>query len=471
MNGLLEVEIRGSVIVLPVDNTSTIQSVSHKAISEYLLFNKKSSSPSFRILYTQDSLGRILSGSLSIVEHNIDRKLVVIVEDNVIDMNGDEAVKYEVVHSPNEVEELYRKWQTHITSKIKDYIYNLSIEEIPPLPSTITLSLLDEISASPSQDVQLMSIRGYQLLLTKFNSIPLIKSSLTRISTIFNQTSHCEVAIAALKSINNINPLQFNELMNHHLPPGTNKHLLDVENTLNRFSAADISQQKRLFEAYESISSLINDDELIKISHLKSYDNQNNQKIDHNNHDKNDSILENIFFNKSNNSNNNNVTNNNDTLTNIPVMKMNAIQSDIIDNINEPELTIKNNLNNNNSSNNNNILPIPIPPSTVPKRINLNRLESLLNSDDTKIRQYSLEKLHKILTINNNSNNNNSYYRNNDNEVNKIESMPIQSYSEKQQQQSNYHFVFTNEYEVDSIIRCLFTCLKKLFMAHFSFPN
>lgn len=234
-------------LVLLVDIASTVADITSLAVNEYLLFNKKKTPQ--KILYTIDDKGRILSGTLKIIEHGLSSsQLEVIVQDYTTS---------DFLYS-NQVESLYREWQVWTVNQLKEYIQQLAYQEIPSYPDEQTLHLLYELGGSRHERVQSMCVKALQLLMTKFNQKKIVIESADQLSILFSSTKYADVAISVLDSFKGLSSLQarvFNS-------SAYIKNMFNIQLALTRFTT---EKQSLLFEAFASVSAVLGDQELINV--------------------------------------------------------------------------------------------------------------------------------------------------------------------------------------------------------------
>lgn len=234
-------------LVLLVDIASTVADITSLAVNEYLLFNKKKTPQ--KILYTIDDKGRILSGTLKIIEHGLSSsQLEVIVQDYATS---------DFLYS-NQVESLYREWQEWTVNQLKEYIQQLAYQEIPSYPDEQTLHLLYELGGSRHERVQSMCVKALQLLMTKFNQKKIVIESADQLSILFSSTKYADVAISVLDSFKGLSSLQarvFNS-------SAYIKNMFNIQLALTRFTT---EKQSLLFEAFASVSAVLGDQELINV--------------------------------------------------------------------------------------------------------------------------------------------------------------------------------------------------------------
>ena len=250
MSQLIEVQLLDYTILLACDESSTVADVTTNALAEYQSFHLKASPQ--KVLYTKDSAGRVLSGSLKIIQNKIDTKLHVV----VADYNGKDSV------NPAETLALYREWQVWTVNLLKENIYELSIREVPPHPDETTLSLLYELCGSPSEAVQLLCVKVLQLLLTKFPQRSLVMDAAERICLLYATTDHANVAIASLESFKGLSPLQA-KIFSGSRPV---RDMFDLQSALTRFPP---DKQGAIFTAFEQISAILGDQELNNVLNKK----------------------------------------------------------------------------------------------------------------------------------------------------------------------------------------------------------
>ena len=234
-------------LVLLVDIASTVADITSLAVNEYLLFNKKKTPQ--KILYTIDDKGRILSGTLKIIEHGLSSsQLEVIVQDYTTS---------DFLYS-NQVESLYREWQVWTVNQLKEYIQQLAYQEIPSYPDEQILHLLYELGGSRHERVQSMCVKALQLLMTKFNQKKIVIESADQLSILFSSTKYADVAISVLDSFKGLSSLQarvFNS-------SAYIKNMFNIQLALTRFTT---EKQSLLFEAFASVSAVLGDQELINV--------------------------------------------------------------------------------------------------------------------------------------------------------------------------------------------------------------
>ena len=248
---LLEVKIRDLTLVLPCDDSSTVASVTTAALHEYHSF--KFTTTPLKVQYTRDSRSRILSGTLRIVEHDVDQNLEVVVENYA----ASDAML------PADAEQLYREWQAWTALQLKEHIQKLSFQDIPTPPEEAALQLLREISLSPSEEVQQRCVKAFQLLLTKFPQRGLVVESADNICALFERTKYVSVAVSALEAFRGLSPLQLRVFDGARYV----RAMFNVQRALLRFSPQD---RGALFRAFEAVSSFLGDEELARVVALSN---------------------------------------------------------------------------------------------------------------------------------------------------------------------------------------------------------
>lgn len=421
---LIEVKILEYTIVLVCDDGSTVSDITTLAMAEYASFNMKKFPQ--KVLFTRDIKGRILSGSLKIVENEINTVLEVV----LVDYSASDYL------SPQQTEDLYREWQVWTSTKIKEYIQELSFEEFPSYPAKHVLSLLYELCGSKKDQVQSICVKTLQIIMAKFSQKDLVIQAADELSKMFVDTSFADIAILALESFKGLSSLQMKLFNSSEYI----RNMFNVQSALLRFSS---DKRTELFEAFESVSSILGDEELIRVCvALKSH------RVDIEQH--------------SSNSDSSNILEREDSESNNNIDISNKLLDD--KNINKSY-----------------------------KPINYKRLESLLSSDDPKIRLYALEKLHKLLS------NSKSYPRSNDSESNIIVSTVVSTMKGSEAYElrpapeqyeaaaattiektktklsnkidfddddlSKQLFILKDRHDLENILLCLFRCLKRCIKA------
>lgn len=417
MSSLVEVQVLNHLIVLPCDESTTIADISAAAVAEYRSFNLKKSPQ--KVLYTRDSSGRILSGALKIIQNKIDSKLEVVIAEHTSDDHL----------NPGEVVALYRDWQLWVAAQIQEAIYLLSIQETPPHPDPSTLFLLRELCDSPDEKVQLVCVKILKTVLTKFSQKQLVVDAAEGISKLFMHTSHADVAVAAIESFKGLSPLQAKVFNSAKCV----REMLDVQTALVRFST---DKQSKLFGAFETVSGIIGDQELNSVLNRtdegfaeKQTTGATLQSFPPNQKTKRVNFL--------------------DEVENETFQPAVADMQQALPQTASAQLCAE---------------PVAAFTATT-KRINLKRLESLLSSDDPKVRLFALEKLCKLLSRASTAHSANMVTP--AAVTTKAQSGTVvmtDTFSEEARDAATaqeYLFTFTDGKEVESIVKCLFRCLKQ----------
>ena len=380
MSTLLEVKIFDLTLVVACDDQSTVASVTSSAVTEYLSFNLKKFPQ--KVLFTRDSQGRVLSGNLKIIQNNIDIKLEVVVSDYG---NNDTL-------SPKETECLYREWQLWTANQLKESIHALSFADIPPYPEKVSLVLLYELCDSPQERVQLVCVKALQLLLTKFSQRDLVVQAAERICRLFVRTEYADVAVAALECFRGLSPLQARVFDSARYV----REMFDVQRALLRFSA---DKQSALFRAFASVSAIIGDQELSTVVKALANDTSNavdggdgsgEVKVGEEEGDDGD-LLTTKEGSEAGQKVPAELRNQQPSSTAISPELSSALPTDSFAGGAATSGLSKNNILITTTA-------AAAASGAAPKRINLRRLESLLASEDPKVRLYSLEKLLRLLS-------------------------------------------------------------------------
>lgn len=418
----MEVQVLNHIIVLPCDEHTTVADITAAAVSEYRSFNLKKSPQ--KVLFTRDSTGRVLSGLLKIIQNKISSKLEVVISEHTS----------EDLLSPTEIVTVYRDWQLWVANQIQEAIYLLSIEENPSHPDAATLYLLHELCDSPEEKVQLLCVRILKTLLTKFSQKTLVVDAAEKISKVFMRTAHADVAVAAIESFKGLSPLQAKVFNSAKYV----REMLDVQTALVRFS---VDKQSMLFGAFETVSSIIGDQELNTVMNRTD-----------------EGFVE----------------------RNAPTAQLPFSAGQKSKRVNfmyevETELTVGTEVDALQPTDQSlpAPAPAPVPFGATTKRINLKRLESLLSSEDAKVRLFALEKLSKLLSqasIAHSSANHElsspypapAHSEASPGSVQPTEGPVVMTAAARSAHPtSEYLFTFTDGKEVDSIVKCLFRCLKQ----------
>jgi len=334
--GLIEVKILEFTLVLLVDIASTVAEITSLAINEYLSFEKKKTPK--KVLYTIDEKGRILSGGLKIIEHGLSSQLEVVVQDYSTN---------DFVYS-NQVESLYREWQVWTVNQLKEHLQLLSHQEIPSYPDEQTLHLLYELGGSRHERVQSLCVKALQLLMTKFNQKKLVIESADQLSMLFSNTKYPDVAISVLESFKGLSSMQARVFDSSAYI----KNMFNIQHALTRFTA---EKQSMLFEAFTSVSAVLGDQELMNVI-------ANTASTASRMAEQQASIVDDM-------SNNDPSTYSNNPLSSLDALSIVAPSTK----------------------------SVASDPSRKNSGISFKRLETLLTSDDPKVRLFALEKLNKLL--------------------------------------------------------------------------
>jgi hypothetical protein len=384
---LIEIKILSYQILLPLRSEDTVASISEAALQEYYKLNLKK--PPQKVLYTCDSKGRVLSGNLPLPlpgSNSNPEGTHEILEVKIEDYSNKDLIPVE------QLEKLYRDWQFYLLTQLKEYFQYLTYRENPVLPEKRILLLLKEISKVSNESIQLFCISLYKLLLMKFTQLEIIHYAVEELCRLFLSTNNYNIAIAVLTIFQDLSPLQmklFNSVKYMRL-------MLDVENHLIRFFSSSFTttlsstgqknkieideremkrRQSELFALFEKILSLLNDNELNTIfqKNKQEYDqyvfsqNTNNfPRIE-----EKDNLLENKLYHFHEN------------FDEEVAIYQHKFQ---IPNKPNPESGDTSKTGDDDSDN-----------IAAQKKWNLSRLQSLILSDDWKIRTFSLENLKKML--------------------------------------------------------------------------
>jgi hypothetical protein len=354
---------------------------------------------------------------LKLLQNNLQLKLVVV----VAEYNSNDAL------NPTDTLNLYRDWQYWTTCQVQETIRALSIQDIPPYPEEITLSLLYELCRAPVEKVQLMCSKTLQILLNKFSQRELVIAAAEQICKMFINTTYASVAVASLECFKGLSPLQAKVFNGAKYV----KEMYNVQQTLSRFSE---NKQGMLFEAFRSISAILGDKELDKAVGFSRLEGKN-------------AVAE-------------------------PSLKaLRFVETLMADAVGAPNGIVEATSSAHQEAQQL-ALPLPQAPSMPPpvgvKRINLKRLESLLASEDARVRRYSLEKLLKLLTLSAQAHTEGDAAVNAStgeaSERSEWDSQEgtMESWDEDRARPTTaaYKFSFSGGKEVDSLVKCLFRCLK-----------
>ena len=267
---VIEVEINGLTLVLPLEGQDTVASITERAVNECRSFHLRHIKPK-RVLYAKDGKGRVLSGALKL-------PLVVGSGNN---SSSTQSSRIEIVmeeHSekdqlpPIDVERQYRHWQYWVITQLKTHIEELVYRERTLSPSPQVITLLKELYTSiPEEDLQLQILQILKLLLSKCEEKQIVIEAAEMISHLFVKTIYAEVAIQCLQAFHQLNPLQLK--LFHSIK--YIQAMIDVYYHLTRFNEND---QSRLFQAFVNILTLVDDEELTKVFYQQQAQRQKKNK-------------------------------------------------------------------------------------------------------------------------------------------------------------------------------------------------
>jgi hypothetical protein len=430
MASLVEVKILDYVLLLSCEESATVAEITASAVAEVQTFNLRNFPR--KVLHTKDSTGRILSGSLRPLLSKLEPKLEVV----IATYNSNDTL------GPQETLSLFRDWQFWTASQVQEAVKALSIQDIPSTPDSNTSVLLYELCKAPVENVQLMCTKTLQLLLTKFPQRDLVIQAAEQISKLFATTSFATVAVAALECFKGLSPLQAKVFNGAKYV----REMYNVQSTLARFPE---DKQSMLFEAFRAISTIVGDRELLRV--LGPMPNAGAPKSQA------------------------------EVVNTKAVSFMDAV-------LNQASAA-----SGNNDETTAPPLPAPAPaPAPMPavgpanKRINLKRLESLLCSEDQRVRQYALQKLLKLLTLSSRAHIaeragaegdrdeatggvNGTGLQNTaawaitamwDSRDSSVQDCSWDDELPQSRPESAYQFAFSDGKEVESLVKCLLRCLK-----------
>ena len=170
----LEAKILGVLLVLPYSHTTTVEDIAAAAYAEYQLLNPRA--PPQKVLCVRDASGRILSGKLNLIKHNVG---------TFVDVQVEEWFHADVITQPEALDDEYRKWQMWTGRQVHEMILDSlsaqtssgssssgsgGVGETESMRAEEWIALLDELCHSPSEKVQQMCIRSLQVLRQKSRS-------------------------------------------------------------------------------------------------------------------------------------------------------------------------------------------------------------------------------------------------------------------------------------------------------------
>lgn len=197
----LEAKILGVLLVLPYSHTTTVDDIAAAAYAEYQLLNPRA--PPQKVLCVRDASGRILSGKLNLIKHNVG---------TFVDVQVEEWFHADVITQPEALDEEYRKWQMWTGRQVHEMILDsLSAQTSSGSISSGSggvgeteslreewIALLDELSHSPSEKVQQMCIRSLQVLRQKSRSERQVRYATSKLVSLLQVSDYVSVVTSVL---------------------------------------------------------------------------------------------------------------------------------------------------------------------------------------------------------------------------------------------------------------------------------
>ena len=193
----IEVRVCGLVLIMPYVHTSTVEEVSTAAYDEYRSLNPRA--PPKKLLAVRDAEGRILSGKLNIIKHQVGVFLDVQVE---------QWMDADILTTAPALDSEYRKWQSWTARQVSEMIStslsssggsrNQELEHDDGSQMDEWLRLLDELAQSPSESVQHLCQSSYVTIRQRSPKEQHVRHAASRLVQQLQQTRHLSVATSVL---------------------------------------------------------------------------------------------------------------------------------------------------------------------------------------------------------------------------------------------------------------------------------
>lgn len=204
----LEVKIHGLILVLPFSNTSTVEEIATAAYDEYQQLNPRA--PPLKLLCVRDVNGRILSGKLNIIKHQLEHYLEVQVE---------EWLDADVINNPSVLDSTYRKWQVWTCRQVFEMITeslaknnSISINTLSdksPNQEPVNdreaawIDLLDELCASPAESVQIVCLKSLNALRQKARNDQHVRYATSKLLRLLHDSPHLQIVTSIMQIFQN----------------------------------------------------------------------------------------------------------------------------------------------------------------------------------------------------------------------------------------------------------------------------
>jgi len=195
----VEVKIVEELMLITCNTNMTISEMSLVALSEYDAAHLNHTPKN--IQHVKDSKGRILSGSIKLGGLQNQDLFEIIVYD--------ESYVQSKLLEPPTLKMMYEKWSVFTVYQMKQYLTAVTNSDNPPVSfeSRELFGLLDELKHSKSSVVQGHVISCLEMMLTNSRNVVLLKYVADELHSLFRMTSHENIALEILKSIQKLHKL------------------------------------------------------------------------------------------------------------------------------------------------------------------------------------------------------------------------------------------------------------------------
>lgn len=311
-----------------------------------------------------------------------------------------------------DIHHVYREWQKWTIHQLFTVIQRLSQEDPPISPDLTFFPFLYELTLTQDEEIQQGCLTIYRKLLTRFSKKDVIIHAADQIARIFLTTNYASIALEALQSFQSLSPLQLKVFEGLDW---IKQLLIPIEGHLLRFPQETQGEILLSFQYIIGLFPLEEQQELIRI--LEKCQERCQQKKVRNEGNNEPTISSSFSF----------PTATATAITNLDGVNVGATTATGATSF-SPSSAPSNALQGNN------------------KKWNLGRLQSLLFSEDKKIRLYALEKARKLL----------EYQEDGEKE---------ESAGGLGEKEEGTRFSFANEQEVVSLLQGLFAALKNSIQA------
>lgn len=195
MSHIIEVKILNNTLLLPCNSNITVTELGNLALLEYE--RAYNTTTPLTIQYIKDSKNRILSGSIKLIELNLEKVIEIVLNDEI---NCDSTFR-----SFTDLYQHYEKVQLSIANQIYQYLNILKndINNTFDSPSKELLQLLDNLKYTSIESIQDVVINCHKYMETYCNNPLIIKFIIDELQYIFKSSDFPNIAIKALLCLRN----------------------------------------------------------------------------------------------------------------------------------------------------------------------------------------------------------------------------------------------------------------------------